>query len=71
MTKSVDKATFYYLTKRCLFRIPPNMKPDNEFMTSNDNAMKGECKLGSGKQQETQLGQQLGAVNKTEHEKRD
>jgi len=28
MTKSVDKATFYHLTKKCLFRIPPNMKPE-------------------------------------------
>ena len=27
MTKSVDKATFYHLTKKCLFRVPPNMKP--------------------------------------------
>ena len=55
MIKSVDKTTFYYLTKKCLFQIPSNMKPDTKFMVPNGSSTKGECKLGSGKQEKLNL----------------
>ena len=32
MTKSVDKTTFHYLTKKCLFRVPQGVKDgDGEY----------------------------------------